>query len=337
MHGVRQRLDERFQLLAGGRREALPRHRALSAALEWSYGLLSDGERHVLDRLGIFVGGFSLEAAQILVANEQIDEWTVLEHLSTLVDKSLVITDPVEPPRYRLLETNRAFALQRLAATGMMKATRRKHALALIAMLRSQGFRRSPVQLAANFAADIDNIRVASAWAAGADGDRGIAIELVAESGLIWHVLGINDEGAGLFGMVEPWVDASTPAAVAAKFWLSRAKLYPSATRTAAEDALKAADIFRTLGDRENLFDALTDAVSQFNYAGDFVAAERAFAEPRSSSIRNGRAGLGPASRLLPAVQATGPAKRLRRGGACARRSTSAATAATPRRPSGLR
>ena len=92
VHGVRQRLDERFQLLAGGRREALPRHRALSAALEWSYGLLSDGERHVLDRLGIFVGGFSLEAAQILVANEQIDEWTVLEHLSTLVDKSLVIT-----------------------------------------------------------------------------------------------------------------------------------------------------------------------------------------------------------------------------------------------------
>ncbi|HXW64801.1 MAG TPA: winged helix-turn-helix domain-containing protein [Burkholderiaceae bacterium] len=178
VHGVQQRLDERFPLLASGSREALPRHRALSAALEWSYGLLSDDERHVLDRLGIFVGGFSLEAAQELVADERIDGWMALEHLSTLVDKSLVIIDPGDPPRYRLLETTRAFALQRLAASAAIASARRKHALALVAWLRSQGFKKSPTQLAASMAADIDNLRAASAWAIGPDGDRGIAIEL---------------------------------------------------------------------------------------------------------------------------------------------------------------
>lgn len=81
---------------------------------------------------------------------------------------------------------------------------------------------------------------------------------------------------------MEPWVDAATPAAAAAKFWLSRAKLYPSATRTAASDALWAADVFRKLGDRERLFDALTNAASQFAYAGDFAAAENALAEAKS-------------------------------------------------------
>ena len=135
---------------------------------------------------------------------------------------------------------------------------------------------------------------------------------------MIWHVLGINDEGAGLFRTVEPWVDASTPAAVAAKFWLSRAKLYPSATRTAAEDALKAADIFRTLGDRENLFDALTDAVSQFNYAGDFVAAERALAEaekfldPQWPSWTRARFALVASSASYWAGQAAEARRRLR-------------------------
>jgi tetratricopeptide (TPR) repeat protein len=113
------------------------------------------------------------------------------------------------------------------------------------------------------------------------DGDRAIAIELAAESNFVWHVLGYTDEGACLFRAVEPWVDSSTPATVAARLWLSRAKLYPSATRTSAEDALKAADIFRALGDRESLFDALINAASQFNYAGDFVAAERALAEAK--------------------------------------------------------
>jgi predicted ATPase/DNA-binding winged helix-turn-helix (wHTH) protein len=279
VHGVCQRLDERLRLLAGGLREALPRHRALSAALEWSYGLLSDDERHVLDQLGIFVGNFSLGEARELVADNRIDGWAALEHLSTLVDKSLVMVEPGEPPRYRLLETTRAFALGRLSATQSLQTMRRKHALALIATLRSHSFNESPLARAEGIASDMGNLLAAAAWAIGPDGDREIAIELTAEAGHIWYVLGYNDQGATLFRTVESWVNASTPRKLAARFWLSRSRLYHAAIRTAAEDGMKAADIFRNLGDREALFDALTNASIQFNRAGNSIAAESALVE----------------------------------------------------------
>ncbi len=282
VRGVRSRLDERLRLLAGGPREALPRHRALSAALEWSYGLLCDEERRALDRLGVFVGGFSLGAAQQVIVDPSIDEWSALEHLSALVDKSLVIADTGEAPRYRLLETTRAFALQRLAAVGALAATRRKHALAVVATLRSQGFAKSSSGRAIDFAPDIDNLRAAAVWALGPDGDREIAIALAAESGFIWHVLGLNDEGASLFAAVGPSVDGTTSPVLAAAFRLSRAKLYPSATRAVAEDGMKAADVFRSIGDGERLFESLTGAASQFIYAGDFAAAGRALTEARA-------------------------------------------------------
>ena len=281
VHGLAQRLDERLRLLAGGPREALPRHRALSAALEWSYSLLSEDEQHVLDRLGIFVGGFSLKTAQALVVDERIDEWAALEHLSTLIERSLVIIDPGEPPRYRLLETTRDFALQRLAARGALEATRRRHALALISTLKSETLVPSQLARAAIFAPDIDNLRAAMAWAIGPAGDRELAIELGAEADLIWYELGYNDEGATLFRMLEPWVDASTPPALAARFWLSRSKLYSAATRTSAEDAMKAAAIFRSLGDRRALFDALTNAAHQFNFAGQPEAAKPVLSEAK--------------------------------------------------------
>jgi len=282
IHGVHQRLDERLRLLAGGLREALPRHRALSAALEWSYGLLSDDERHVLDQLGIFVGSFSLNVARELVADERIDKWTALEHLSTLVDKSLVMVEHGEPPRYRLLETTRTFALERQATMGVIEAMRRKHALALISSLRSHSFKQSPLARAQNVASDMGNLLAAAAWAIGPGGDREIAIELAAEAGHIWYVLGYNDEGANLFQTVEPWVDASTPRELAARFWLSRCRLYHAAIRTAAEDGMKAADIFRTRGDREALFDALTNVSIQFNRAGNVIAAQSALVEAKT-------------------------------------------------------
>jgi predicted ATPase/DNA-binding winged helix-turn-helix (wHTH) protein len=282
VRGVRSRLDERLRLLAGGPRDALPRHRAISTALSWSYGLLSEEERGALDVLGVFVGGFSLDAARSILADAHTDEWAALEYLSSLVEKSMVMVDAGEPPRYRLLETTRAFALERLAANGAKEAARRKHALALIAILRSGGFEKSATARAVEIAPDLDNLRAAVNWAIGPGGDRGIAIELAAESNFIWHVLGYNDEGARLFRIVEPWVDESTEPALAAAFWVSRAKVYPSTARTAAADAMRAADVFRRLGDRTRLFDALIGACTQFNYAGDFVSAERALAEASS-------------------------------------------------------
>ena len=85
--GLRTRLDERFQILTGGTRATLRRHQTLRAALDWSYGLLSPDEQTVFRRLGVFVGGFTLELAQDVAADERIDRWAVLDLLGHLVDQ----------------------------------------------------------------------------------------------------------------------------------------------------------------------------------------------------------------------------------------------------------
>jgi predicted ATPase/DNA-binding winged helix-turn-helix (wHTH) protein len=282
VQGLRQRLGERLRLLAGGERAALPRHRTLRAALEWSYSLLSDDERMVLDRLGIFVGSFSLEAAQKVAVDEKIDEWAVLDHLSTLVDKSLVLVEGGEPPRYRLLESNRAFAVEQLQAAGTTEVIRRRHAHALVHTLGKAGLSESPSARMNRNAPDLDNVRAAVTWALGPGGDRQIAIELMGATDRLWYFLGCNDEGARLFRTIEPWVGESTPPAVAARFWQSKSELLTfNSVRHEAEAGLRAAALFRGVGDSDGLFLALASAANAFSIAGERVAAEQAIAEAR--------------------------------------------------------
>ncbi len=128
VHGLHARLNQMFNVLSGGTRMKLRRHQTLRAALEWSHGLLSADEQTVFRRLGVFAGGFTLELAQQVVSDEHIDQWLVLDLLGHLIDKSLVIADGEAEPRYRLLETTRAFALEQLAAAGESEAMLRRHA-----------------------------------------------------------------------------------------------------------------------------------------------------------------------------------------------------------------
>ena len=131
VQGLRERLGQRLRLLTIGSRDALPRHQTLRAALEWSHGLLAPPEQAVLRRLSVFVGGFTLELAQQVARDangDDLDEWTVLDVLGSLVDRSLVSVDAGEPVRYRLLETMRVFALEQLAAAGETAAWRTRHA-----------------------------------------------------------------------------------------------------------------------------------------------------------------------------------------------------------------
>jgi predicted ATPase len=126
---VLSRLDERFGLLTGGFRTALPRHRTLRATLDWSYELLPEAERCLLRRLGIFTSGFTLEAANALMSDKDYAVSTVLEQISNLVSKSLVTTDGRAPTgRWRLIETIRAYALNLLAESGEADQIGRRHA-----------------------------------------------------------------------------------------------------------------------------------------------------------------------------------------------------------------
>jgi len=124
-----EKLDERFRVLTQGDRTALPRQQTLRATLDWSNGLLSDRERTVLRRLSVFSGGFTLEGASAVVADEAIDEFEVIDLLSHLLARSLVAADSADNgTRYRLPETTRAYALEKLVAAAEVDTFKRRHA-----------------------------------------------------------------------------------------------------------------------------------------------------------------------------------------------------------------
>lgn len=125
---ILDRLDQRFRLLRGGRQRA-ERHQTLRETVGWSYDLLEPDERRVFDRLGVFAGDFDLAAAEVVVADADVDELDVADHLDSLVSKSLVVVDRTSRPvRYRLLETLRQYAAEQLAASGEDESLRDRHA-----------------------------------------------------------------------------------------------------------------------------------------------------------------------------------------------------------------
>ena len=198
VEGLRSRLDERFNVLTAGARAVLRRHQTLRATLEWSHGLLTADEQRVFRRLGVFAGSFTLEAAQHVARDAQIDGWAALDHLGALVDKSLVLAEGDPVPRYRLLETTRAYALERLAEAGETAATLRLHAEALLERLRAleddlvRGRRRSVHEDAGP---ELDNLRAALAWTTSADDGAELAIGLAGHSLRVWHATHQLHEG----------------------------------------------------------------------------------------------------------------------------------------------
>ena len=182
LQGVRERLGERLRILTTGARTALPRHQTLRAALEWSHSLLSGDEQVVLRRLGVFAGGFSLEMAEQVVGDERLDPWAVVDALGALVDRSLVAVDGADPPRYRLLESTRALALERLAIAEEHESVRQRHAQAVRAFftrIYDDARRHGRVgfdDAHAALAADIDNAREAFGWALQRDAETAVAL-----------------------------------------------------------------------------------------------------------------------------------------------------------------
>jgi predicted ATPase/class 3 adenylate cyclase len=159
------RLDQRFRLLTRGSRASLERHQTLRNTIDWSYQLLSGAERTTLDRVSVFAGGWDLEAAEAVVAGYDLDKTDVVDLLGQLVDKSLVDVDPVDGPlRYRLLETIRQYAQERLETSGESGTTRGRHLDYYVTVSERAGPRlrgRDQVDCSADIARDIDNFRAA--------------------------------------------------------------------------------------------------------------------------------------------------------------------------------
>jgi predicted ATPase/class 3 adenylate cyclase len=166
---IAARLDERFRLLTGGRRRAVERHHTLRAAVDWSYQLLDDAERAVFDRLGVFVGSFDTNAARVVAAGEDIDEFDVIDALGELVAKSMVTVERTGgSSRYQLLETLRQYALEQLNGRGETDDVRERHAAYFAAIAEDLGpqlLGPNEIVARARFVADLDNFRAAVGWA----------------------------------------------------------------------------------------------------------------------------------------------------------------------------
>lgn len=161
-------LDQRFRLLTGGSRTALPRQQTLNATIEWSYRLLSEAERRFFRLLSVFQGGFSYEAAIAVAPRDDVAETDVLELLPALVDKSLLLPEDVaDEVRYRLLETIRQYARERLDEAGEGDVVRGRHAAyyrQLAAAASQHAFGPDEVAWRRRVDADSDNLRQAMTW-----------------------------------------------------------------------------------------------------------------------------------------------------------------------------
>ena len=225
-HGLHSRLDQIFNVLSGGARMKLRRHQTLRAALDWSHELLSADEQAVFRRLGVFAGGFTMELAQEVISDQQTDRWAVLDLLGHLVDKSLVIADGENEPRYRLLETTRAFALEQLAAAGESEALLRRHAEAMRALMSAIDANRWTLSLPERESAvhELGNLRAALDWSLASPDHRSLAYELLSKSWLVWMLNGLAYEGLQRMLQISP-LPANLMPRIEADFFLALAQL----------------------------------------------------------------------------------------------------------------
>ncbi|MER7730932.1 BTAD domain-containing putative transcriptional regulator [Streptomyces erythrochromogenes] len=192
------RLDDRFRVLTSGARSAPRQHRTLRAVVDWSWELLTEPERALLRRLAAFPGGATAEAAEEVCTGGPVEAYDVLDLVTSLADKSLLVTDG--DGRYRMLETIRAYGLERLAEAGEEEAVRRAHAAYFTGLARAADpyLRRSEqLQWLARLTAEHDNLSAAVRGAIAA-GDARAAVRLVAAAGWYWWLGGHKADGAQL-------------------------------------------------------------------------------------------------------------------------------------------
>ena len=257
--GVRQRLNERLRMLTSGSRTAERRHQALRETLRWSHSLLSDQEQAVFRRLAVFAGGFTLQAAQDALTDDELDEWAVLDLLCALVDKSLITVQGMDPPRYRMLETARAFALEQLALSGEAEHMARRHAQATLRLFEQAELQWGEVplrEIRRRVLPEIDNLRAALRWAHGRDDVPEIAVGLTALGEVVWIYAGAEGEGRSWFEACARFEPEVLSVPVRARYWLLCAE--PPYYRGQWEASARAIQQFRELGDRKRLFWALS-------------------------------------------------------------------------------
>lgn len=198
VQGIATGLDDLFHLLTRGRRTAISRHQTLRSTLDWSYQLLAPVEQIILRRLAIFRTRFTLGSAIELATDPSIPPGDVLDAVGSLADRSLLMVDAsCGTTLYRLLETTRAYAGQKLAESDEGPAIARRHAthfLALFEPAEADWERKPKAKWLETYVAPINDLRAALDWAFGPEGDVSVGVTLTAASTPLWFALSLLDE-----------------------------------------------------------------------------------------------------------------------------------------------
>jgi predicted ATPase/class 3 adenylate cyclase len=188
---IAKRLDDRFRLLTGGSRTALERHQTLRAAIDWSYNLLPPAEQVLFRRLSIFIGGWTLEAAESICADGSVNSAEILDLMEQLINKSLVLMEETQvETRYRILETLRQYANEKLVEAGESAALRDKHLeyfLHLAETAEPHLIRPEQLEWLAQLDADYENLRAALEWALNKETAEP-SLRLCAALGRYWYL-----------------------------------------------------------------------------------------------------------------------------------------------------
>jgi predicted ATPase/class 3 adenylate cyclase len=274
------KLEERFRMLTGGSRTALPRQQTMRALIDWSYDLLSEKEQRLFRRLTIFAGGWTLETVSAVCCDSErdfhdaIESWEVFDLLSSLVDKSLVQAEQFgSETRYRLLESTREYAHGQLVEQGEYEVIARAHAVAFLDRalhldrLREDTPDREWLELAES---ELGNWRVALKWTLGWRGDVHLGQRLAGGLGAVWRAFSVT-EGWRWTRIALDMVDDRTPPVVAADLkrveaFLNTSLLRWEAARECAEEALRS---YQQIGNEKEI------ATAQYMAGRALVALDR--------------------------------------------------------------
>ena len=301
---IAARLDDRFRLLTGGGRTALPRHQTLQATMDWSYGLLSKQEQTLLCRLSVFTGGWTLDAAETVCSDDKVAATEILDVLTRLIDKALVIVEGKDgETRYRFLETVRQYCRVKLEELGDRDRLSTKHLGYFLAFaLRAHDAVTGPDRLAWLRRTEVehDNIRSALRWSITIE-DLEHAFRLGAAMPRFWARRGFLEEGLRWLGELREH-ETHVSEQVRARVWLGFGLLaFEAGDQKQAMIVEQALEVFRQISDSVQIENCLGLLGMTENERGRFGRAAALFDE----AIGLARAAASPA----------GEAERLRQRG----------------------
>jgi non-specific serine/threonine protein kinase len=288
---LRIRLDQRFDLLKEGSRTALPRQRTLRALIDWSYDLLSGAEKAMLRRLSVFAGGWSLEALSQVCSGDDVPSTDVLELVTSLVDKSLVVAESTGGnPRYGVLETVRHYARGRLAESSEEERLKRRHLECYVRLVDEAlvDIRGAQQQAAlARLEREHDNLRAALAWCLTPGGDAMAGLRMVGTLAFFWSVRGYLGEGRDWLEKVLSAAPSTPPTSMRGRALVGAGVIVAQLGDDAAAKRLyeEALAVYREIGDRSGEGYALRSlanvAFAQADYATARAQCEESLAIAR--------------------------------------------------------